>query len=275
MELEERRGGGVTKPFGGRPWTAEEEDILRARFVAEGAKAMAVALGRTVNSVNHRTQRLGLYTHRRWSARDDKRLAMLWGDFDVAKVAAELGRTEATTVWRSQLLGLSLGVQQGMEGLSAAAARVGYSVSSLRMILRWTGVQVRNSIARTHNGPRRNCMVDPDSVDEAVAEWLKTETLHAGANRHGVSAAILGRWLATSGLKVPAKPKGKRHWRIPSDVIDAAVAKGQTVIPLRAAAQRLGIHPGTLSHRAVRAGIPRPPGKLWLVDIRAVEALAS
>lgn len=259
---------------GAKAWTPAEDAILRARYLTEGAAAMARALGRRLTSVHKRTQRLGLYTHRRWTPAEDARLRLCWGEADLAETARRMGRTVLTTWWRAQKLGLPLGCPQGWEYLTAAAKRTGYETGGLRPILRWAGVPIRFSISRPTTAPRRCCIVDPDQVDAAVARWLKTESLTAAARRHGIAAETLERWLRLSGKKLPAKPRAKKRWRVPSDIIDAVVAQRRAVVPIRAAALAAGLQPSTLRRRALAAGVPRTPGKLWLLDAATVERLA-
>lgn len=259
---------------GAKAWTPAEDAILRARYKRYGAEAMATALGRSISSINHRTQALKLFTHRRWTAEDDRRLRVIWGEMPLAAAAKVLGRSQATTYWRATKLGLPLGVGQGLEFLTAAAARAGYSTGSLRIILRWAGVKLRVTMALPRESGRRFHAVDPLDVDEAVEAWLKTETLRTAAERRGIAAETLERYLIESGLELPPKPDGKGHWRVPTETIDAAVAMRRGKENLRQAAMRLGVSAHTLRHRAIRSGVPRPPGKLWLVPVGALDALA-
>lgn len=261
---------------GAKAWTPAEDAILRARYQRDGAVAMARELGRSMSSVNHRTQALRLYTHRRWTDIDDRRLRNLWGEMPLRAVAKELGRSEITVYWRAYFrLKLPLGCPRGMEWLTAAAERTGFTTRSLRMILRWAGVKLRVTMARPKASGRRFHIVDPLDVTEAVERWLKTEPLRTAAKRRGIVAATLESWLREAGAELPEKPPGKTHWRVPTETIDAAVALRRSKENLRQAARRLGISPHTLRHRAVRAGVPRPAGKLWLVERGALDALAT
>lgn len=256
-----------------RPWTPIENETLRARYVSDGPANLAASLGRSWSSITKRAARLGIHRRARWTAAEDATLRMLWGDVGVRAVARRLKRTPLTVYWRAQKLGLSLGVPRGLEYVSHAAARTGFPLASLWMILRWAGVSAPVAMSRPAKRPRHTHVVDPFDVDDAIAKWLATETLAAGAERVGVAAETLERWLRASGLAVPEKPLGKRRWRIPTETIDAAVATRSGKETLRAAATRLGVHNGTLRYWALRAGLPRPAGRLWLVDRVAVERL--
>lgn len=260
---------------GAKAWTPAEDAILRARYLAEGAAAMARELGRPIGSIHHRTQRLKLFTHRIWTPAEDNALRLMWGEYDVAETAKRIGRTVIATFARAQAIGLPLGCPQGWEYFSAACTRTGYGVDQLRRILRKAGMTIRFSMARPSGRPRRHQIVDPDQVDAAVERWLKSESLHAAAVRHGITPGTLEHWLRLSGRKLPPKPRGKKRWRIPTEIIDAVVAARRAVVPLRQAAREAGIARSTLRSRMVAAGLPRPAGKLWLVDRAALAALTA
>jgi hypothetical protein len=207
-----------------RVWTEAEESWLRANAKTKTLAEMAAHLGRSWRSVSNRTSRLGLLKLRRWTREDDMRLRSMWGSKSVRYVAAKLDRTVATTYWRAQLLGLDLGLQPGTEYLKSAAKRAGFSPEALRNILSWARVHTSLPPTRTTSKRPKRC-IEPDVVDDAVARWMKTETLAAAARRYGFSesGSVLLR-LRASGLPLPKKPKRLRHWRIPSETIDKAMA---------------------------------------------------
>lgn len=258
---------------GARAWTPAEDAVLRVRYEREGAAAMAQALGRTLGSVHHRTRALGLYTHRRWTAKDDAQLEMLWGETSLAWLARKIGRTVFATYKRAQDIGLPLGLPDGDEYITTAISRTGYHGGPLRRILKWAGVDIRLAMSRPCGARRHFHIVDADEVNDAIARWLKTETLQGAARRHGIDRNTLAGWLEASGLPLPPKPDGKRHWRIPSDTIDAAVAARARLVSIKQAADAAGMPRCTLRSRAVAAGVPRPPGKLWLVPREVAQRL--
>lgn len=218
---------GATKNF--RPWTSAEDAAILARLravrVPGGVAQLARELDRTTCAVHHRAQRLGILRNRRWTAEDDRRLALLWGECSLNEVAKKLDRTPATTYWRAQHAGLPLGCAQGLEYLWAAAVRTGFAVATLRMILKWGGVSLRVAMARPTGAKRHFHTVDPYDVDQAVKRWLATETLAAAADRHGVDPATLERRLRASGRELPEKPARKKRWRVPSDLVDEVLAE--------------------------------------------------
>ncbi len=256
---------GATADF--RSWTDEDDDAIRGGFAHGRGRALAERLGRTVSAIHHRAQRLGIVANRRWSAADDAELGMLWFEVGVAEIAKRMRRTRAAVVQRArEYLRLPLGAPDGFEYISKAAERTGFALATLQMILRWAGVKPRPSMSYDRGAKRHFHIVDPVDVDDAIERWLATESLEAAARRVGWSAETLARRLLASGLDIPARPARKRQWRIPTETVDHVVADRAKVATLSAVAKRLGIPVGTLRSRAVRAGLPRPPGKLWLVD---------
>lgn len=217
----------------GLAWTPAEDAVLRADYGhIGGAREVAAKLGRTLDSVHRRAQRLKIHTHARWTNDDDRRLRNLWGEYTVETIAKKLNRTTLATFQHAKEIGLKLGAPEGSEYLWHAAKRTGYPVASLRMILKRSGVEMRRTMSRPTPGPKkRPChFVDPFEVDQAIAAWLQTETLHAGAARRGIHADALERRLR--GIEgVPQKPADKSHWRIPSRILDEAV--GAPLIDLR------------------------------------------
>ena len=216
----------------GSPWTAEENALLASAYAAGGIAAATAALPhRSVAAIYHRTQRAQLACRRRrWTAQDDARLRSLWsGDATLREVARGLGRSEATTYWRAQKIGLPLGVPAGWEYLHHAAKRTGYTSSQLRAILSDAGAPVRQILARPSKrrgkargrGRRRFYgMVWPADVDIAVADWLARDTIEGQAKRAGVSSETLRRRLKAIGEQAP---KRKHRWRVTDEQAERAL----------------------------------------------------
>lgn len=222
-----------------RPWTAAEKQAVQDRYVADGPKKLAAELGRSFEAVCHKAQVLGVRIRRRWTADDDRLLRNLWGELSVAAIAKKLNRTATTTFWRAQTIGLPLGCPDGMEYFSDAADRAGFSRPALERILLWAGKTIKRSMSRGLKDVSYFFrIVDPFDVDEAVRDWLETETLEEAARRVRVDASTLcRRLLELGGPSLPPKPTTKQQWRIPSTLVDrvveAAVAAG-TLVPLPA-----------------------------------------
>lgn len=202
--------------------------------------------------------------YKRWSAKEDRQLRMLWGTCTLKELAVTMGRTEVTTYWRGRKLGLTSGAPRGFEYLSHAAKRVGYATSQLRRILRAAGVPMSKAIARPTGKRKQRCthFVEQVEVDRAVERWCRQETVEAAAERLGINSDTLRELLAAAGLKRPARAKA--HWRLESEVIervfkawcDARAGR----MSLRHHAKRLGMNHSTLAYRLRKArvlGTPR------------------
>jgi hypothetical protein len=207
-----------------RRWTSAELETLRTLYKEHGSIAAAVALGRTRQAVLRKANKLGLRVRPFWTPREDARLRFLWDtSASLSAIGKEIGRSPTGVYCRAQILGLPLGVPQGYEFISAASERTGYWVQTLEKILAWAGV--RAHAVRTL-GTRRGEVrryVDPLDVDDAIALWHKTESLHAAAQRHGVSDATLRRWLRRIGVEEPERGS-KQMWRVLSVDADRAMA---------------------------------------------------
>jgi hypothetical protein len=258
-----------------RAWTDAEDATLQGRYGRDEAADIARDLGRETTAIFHRAKRLGLTARRRWTKADDSFLRMYWGDYGVATIAKQLKRSEVAVYWRAGKLDLTRGAPPGFEYVSNAAERTGFCRETLVMILRWAKVPLKRAASRATGASWHYHVVDTVDVDDAVERWLATETLKSATRRYRVSCETVERRLRASGLTLPPKPADGTHWRIPRETIDAAMAQWAKLETVNAAAVRLGLPRGTLRHRMVRAGVPRPPGKLWLVPRETVDRVAA
>lgn len=220
---------GITSAFA--PWSKEEDRVVREHYVTIGARGIASRLPtRTIASIRHRANRLGVLSRRRWTPKDDRTLRDSWGIFkmSIRGLAKLLNRTPLTVYWRASVLGLDLGCPQGYEYLTHAAKRTGFSPGQLRDLMRKHGADLMQGLSRpTKIAPsRRYHVVDPYDVDRAIARWAKTECVNAAAKARGLCGQTLSEWLVASGLE---KPKGKVRWRVPTAIIDRVVAKNRAV----------------------------------------------
>lgn len=164
-------------PFGPTVWSPERDAEVRRRYPKESGEALAASLGISTSALWQRVNRLGIAKHPRWTAADDERLLLLWGETSLEGVAAAMGRTVRAAYWRAKLMGLPLGCPQGHEYLSAAAARTGYATYQLREILKHARVAIKRAMVRP-TGPRSvrlHHVVVPFDVDRAVECWLQKE----------------------------------------------------------------------------------------------------
>lgn len=247
-----------------RAWTPAEDQLLRDRYVTDGAQSCADALGRTWTAITRRAARLKVVRVRRWTFRENNQLRLLWGIHPIAKVASMMGRTEAAVYWRAQQLGLGVGCPQGFEYLSNAAARTGYAVTSLRKLLNWARVPIARAVCRPDRASKsRNghvtWIVVPADVDEAIERWHETETLERAADRYAVCSSVLARLLdeaaARGDERVPKRPAFKRHWRVPSALVDEIMAARAKRESVASAAARVRVTGPTLAGWLRAAGV--------------------
>lgn len=264
-------------PFG-NTWSASEIAFLREHYQTIGADAVAAKLGRSRVSVMHKAARIGVSTHRRWTANDDQHLRALWGTISLGHVAKTLKRTTDATYWRARRLGLPCGSTQGMEYLTAAATRTGFETTSLRRILRWGGVRLVPTSSRPTKARRRFHMVDPIDVDDAVERWLRTEIIEVAARDRGMSGDTLERWLREAGVGVstvrPAGKGEKPHRRVETAVIDRVVAERSKLRSLSSEARRAGVDRSTLRKWLLADGVPRAR-RNWFVDPADVDRVVA
>jgi len=207
-------------------WSPEEAAVLRAGYTGRGGAArVAAQLGRKYKSVTIRAERLGLKTHARWTADEDRRIGNLWGEKTIPEIAQAIHRTPIGVWERAKKIGLPIGCPDGCEYLSVAAKRVGFSDEGVRSICRWAGVPIRQAMGLGKKDPQyTRTVVDSFELDEAVKAWLGTETVNEAARRLGLRNRKLTACLeAAKG--VPKKPRRRKHWRLPSDVIDRVIGR--------------------------------------------------
>lgn len=216
--------------------------------------------------------------YRRWTPREDERLVMLWGTTTLATIARGLGRTQITVYDRARKLKLTCGVPRGMECLSAAAERCGFTTWQIRRVLKSAKVKLHLAMARPRKRKTRKRFhfVDPIDVDAAVATWIGQETLHAAARRLGSTDEIVRRAVLAAGHKPPKSPK--LHWRLPSAAIEAALAAWRPGLSVSGHAARVNLSRNTLAKRLRIAGIlgekhPGQGGEVRLSNEQVDEAL--
>lgn len=281
----------MSNPAFGRRWSAAEDAHIRANYQALQLVELARPLDRTRASVAKRAAVLGLKKRPVWTAEEDRKLRFLWGEDSTESVAMQLGRSTLSTYWRAAKLGLPLGCPPDMEYLLRAAERTGFSYDSLERIIEWArgaGVFgkkwrkiVRRSMSRgldTRTGTYRR-IVDPLDVDAAVAAWMKTETIEVAAERLGMSSERVRAIMIRFAVDAPPRPRpavAGRPWRIPSDVIDAAVAEWRRRESLQDAAKRTRVRQDTLAARlkaANASGIHG--GRPWYLVPAEVDAIVG
>lgn len=156
---------------------------------------------------------------RPWTPSENATLRELWGTTILADIAARLGRTVSSVYARATgSLGLATTKPgPGLEYLSHAARRTGFSQEGLASVLRAHGVELQSSPGKRK--PRH--WARSSEVDAAVKAWLASETVGAAAERLNVPAKELRARLVAAGHRKPASGP----WRLPSSVIEACLQR--------------------------------------------------
>jgi len=160
-------------------WTREEDDELCAVWPRGGLRAArAVFPYRGVWSICHRARLLlGAIRCRRWTAAEDARLRDYWdAAYTLPKLGRMFHRTALAVYERAQHLGLPLGCPRGYEYLTTAARRVGCAdAEQLRRVLDAHVVNWRRRpLSLSGRGRRRALLVERDTVDAAVQDWVRS-----------------------------------------------------------------------------------------------------
>lgn len=91
----------------GRPWTAADDDYLRAHHTEQTQQQMGDALGRQQSVIRRHLIMLGLHqAHAWWSETEEANLRTWYGKQKTAWIAAQLGRTVHAVNSHAQELGL-------------------------------------------------------------------------------------------------------------------------------------------------------------------------
>jgi hypothetical protein len=205
-----------------------DEELARLRELREklSVSECAKILGRSYTAVVCKSRGLGIRDKPHWTPEEEHRLMLLWGERSVENIAKKLGRSQWAVLFHARKLGLEIGCPQGYEYLAAAARRVGFGSDQLYDIIVATGyiASVRTSftVRRGRNYCRR--VIETDAADAAVLKWLATEPLKPAARRRGVCYLRLKRLVEA---EIGPRPfGGKKHWRVPTELIDRVLARG-------------------------------------------------
>lgn len=264
-----------------RPWLASDEDHLRTHYISRGAQLCAADLGRSVAAVSQRVHMLGLVRHARWTDAEDARLIAGWGVTSIEAIANALGRSPYAVYRRAAHLELGVGCPQGHEYLTQAARRCGYEISTMRRIVRWAHYPIYRAVVHPqwtkHQSKWAKHYVETCDVDDAVARWCATETLHGAAVRLGVSDGLLADLLAAASAsgdrRVGTRPSTNKHWRVPSVVCDEFVRAYLDRETVADAERRTGHTQETLSRWLRESGFElKPRARLDPADIDRVVA---
>jgi hypothetical protein len=223
------RGGGSPKRKA-PDWTDAEKDVVRQIYPTGGWAAVKQALPRrTKTSILKKACELRVAPKRHYSRSENLTLERLWeAGLELDRIAERMGRTPGSVYDHALAIGLRVAVPRGFECLTLAAERSGFARESLRAVLRWAGVKIHRNLsdpaARKKMPKWHRHYVDPLAVDDAIARWMKTETLLAAAKARGLHDFVLKRWLVEAGIIEPRPPGSRRlRWRIPTETIDRVI----------------------------------------------------
>lgn len=264
-------------------WTPAEDAVLRAKYGHIAAKVIAKEIGRGTRAVMQRANKLGIVSYRRWSPKQDANLRAMWGDDSLKSIARALKRTMIRVYVRAQTLGLPLGCPDGYEYLGNAAKRTGFSIKTLRKILRKAGVQIKESYSRpTHRKTAyRYHIVDSFETDEAVTLYLQGAPLNQYTLEYGCSLETLQRSLrlakAHTDIQIPEQPTTKKGtWRVSASVVAAVMAWKASLESVTQASLRLRMDRETLKERLAETGAkPIKLGDARYFTRETVDAAAS
>lgn len=108
-------------------WTKEEDEILRLRYLSQGASGLQRVLGRTAHAISTRAQRLGLRrnTKRKWTPTELEILRVRYPTEGASKsLQASLNRGKNAIAAQARLQGLTL-VQGTLSAIHRAIAQRG------------------------------------------------------------------------------------------------------------------------------------------------------
>lgn len=208
----------------GDPWTKAELRTLKKVYPEGGVDAAAPALpGRTRSAIWAMARRLGMRGQRevsaRWTPEEIATLKSLWGWEPVHHISRALDRLHKSVASKASELGLRMEVPEGYEYVRHAAKRAGYDASSMLMILAWARVRKKPFWGRTRvpyrkGGKYRRHIVESMEVDDAVAAWLKTETLNETRKRTGLTVGRIRRIAAEYKVPITRVPAlGRKRLR--------------------------------------------------------------
>lgn len=197
--------------------------MLRRYYAREGAPRICAITGRSRRAVYVRAQVLGVSAYRRWTPREDRVLALEWGEVARRSLQRKLpGRRWGSIVWRAKRLGLG-SAAQGRVSVAEAARRAGFSWDAMASILTAAGVRLeRFAGGKTLARRSERLVVDPDAADAAVRAHLRRETIAQGARRVGIAKATMRTRMERAGLLRPTV-RGRTVYYEPEE-IDRACA---------------------------------------------------
>lgn len=137
----------------------------------------------------------------RWTAEEDRKLTWEWERLGMRALVRLLDRSRVAIYDRARKLGLGSGTPCGAETIAVAARRCGVSERQMLRALDAAHVLLRDNrtLKRQRKGARKVRWILSEEADAAIALWVRSETITAGAERCGMSRYALDRMLRARG----------------------------------------------------------------------------
>jgi transposase-like protein len=202
------------------------DDLIALRQAGHSYREIAQRTGISSSALKRQLRQHSPRTRSPWLQQDDDMLTLLvQSGASVGEMRRALNRDESALYKRAVHLGIGVGCPPETELAQTAARRSGFAASAFARIMEWAEVKAGKSFSR---GAGRKCY-EVANVDEAVARWLRTETVNAAALRLGVPTSTLLRWLREEGI-LPTGRLSRTMHRVESALLERVVqARGVRV----------------------------------------------
>ena len=234
-------------------WTHEEEEQLRHYYPLYGGRYVARLLGRSMDAVKIRADRIGVDgTRPRWTAAEIKRLKAEYGKMPIEKLARLLGRTVLSVRTRTKSLGLRKGARRWSEEEIAVLKKLYGTVSAAEL-------------ARRLDHPQRSVVTKASEMGLGSLRTPITKKAVRYIMKHAgrVPMKVIGEAVRMSQRRVadiarangyqPEDNKMLNYWRREDE---AFLRKNYRTMTTREMARQLGRTPGAVS---VRLGVLNLP----------------
>lgn len=210
-----------------RPWTPEEEAVLRALYPEGDRDVILAALpGRPWHGIQMRASKLRILRRPTWKPEDDALLRQLWPECAVRTMRQRLRRSWAAIRHRAVDLGITKQRWAGYVTVNRAVRTSGLCTRAFLCALR--GYQQHfatippgaerdelpspSLVYRKKPGKYGQRMVDAQAAHDAVEWWLARETMTQAAKRMGVGAHVLSYAVHAAGVRVPKYARFAPTW---------------------------------------------------------------
>ncbi len=199
----------------GRPWTPEEDQVLREHYWrVRGCARVAQLLDRSFGAVRNRAWRLGLRARRKsipWTPAEDLALRRAWGEIGERTFRQHLpGRTATAIYQRAARLGLPP-QSNGRVGCANVAQHLGVDDLVVDLLVREAGLTpalVAPITTRRERRPRRGLEVDAIECLWRIRE-NRCSSAFAWDREHGLGRSTTSNRLRRNGFAARRGAGGK------------------------------------------------------------------